>query len=133
MLLTPLLLDTDESPTGARHYLTPIGRLPSVTTVLAALPADTVAAFLAEPLPTDEAAFRQRIDEGRARLNLIAQEVARQAGAVLVEWAAAQRKLKDAGRFVFMTGGAYSESARAFLARSSMPKAGRSAAGFAGA
>lgn len=36
MLLTPLLLDTDESPTGARHYLTPIGRLPSVTTVLAA-------------------------------------------------------------------------------------------------
>lgn len=40
MLLTPLLLDTDESPTGARHYLTPIGRLPSVTTVLAATRAD---------------------------------------------------------------------------------------------
>ena len=34
-------------------------------------------AFLAEPLPTDAAAFRRRIDEGRARLNLIAQEVAR--------------------------------------------------------
>jgi ATP-dependent helicase HrpA len=52
-------------------------------------------AFLAEPLPTDATAFQRRIDEGRARLNLIAQEVARQAGAILVEYAAAQRKLKD--------------------------------------
>jgi ATP-dependent helicase HrpA len=33
---------------------------------------------------------------GRSRLNLIAQEVARQAHAVLVEYAAATRKLKDA-------------------------------------
>jgi ATP-dependent helicase HrpA len=53
-------------------------------------------AFLAEPLPTTEAAFKARIDEGRARLNLIAQEVARTTGAVLVEFAAAQRKLRDA-------------------------------------
>ena len=53
-------------------------------------------AFLAEPLPTTEAAFKARIDEGRARLNLIAQEVARATGAVLVEYAAAQRKLRDA-------------------------------------
>jgi ATP-dependent helicase HrpA len=52
-------------------------------------------AFLAEPLPTDAAAFKARVDEGRARLNLIAQEVARQAHAVLVEHAAALRKLKD--------------------------------------
>jgi len=52
-------------------------------------------AFLAEPLPTDAMAFQRRIDEGRTRLNLIAQEVARQAGAILVEYAAAQRKLKD--------------------------------------
>ena len=52
-------------------------------------------AFLAEPLPTDAAAFSARIDEGRARLNLIAQEVARLAGAVLAEYAAALRKLKD--------------------------------------
>jgi ATP-dependent helicase HrpA len=52
--------------------------------------------FLAEPLPTDEASFKTRIDEGRARLNLIAQEVARQALAVLTEFHAAQRKLKDA-------------------------------------
>jgi ATP-dependent helicase HrpA len=52
-------------------------------------------AFLGDPLPTDEPAFRARLDEGRARLNLIAQEVARQAGVVLAEHAAAQRKLKD--------------------------------------
>lgn len=36
MKLQPLSLETDESATGARHYLTPIGRLPSVTTVLRA-------------------------------------------------------------------------------------------------
>jgi ATP-dependent helicase HrpA len=53
-------------------------------------------AFLSDPLPTDAASFRARIDEGRSRLNLIAAEVARLAGTVLVEWAAAQRKLKDA-------------------------------------
>jgi ATP-dependent helicase HrpA len=52
-------------------------------------------AFLGEPLPTTEAGFKQRVDEGRARLNLVAQEVARQALAVLVEFAAATRKLKD--------------------------------------
>jgi ATP-dependent helicase HrpA len=52
-------------------------------------------AFLAEPLPTDEASFKARIEEGRGRLNLIAQEVARLAAAVLTEYAAAQRKLKD--------------------------------------
>jgi ATP-dependent helicase HrpA len=53
-------------------------------------------AFLQEPLPADEFAFKARIDEGRSRLNLIAQEVARLAGTVLVEYAAAVRKLKDA-------------------------------------
>ncbi|MCW5659550.1 MAG: ATP-dependent RNA helicase HrpA [Burkholderiaceae bacterium] len=53
-------------------------------------------AFLADPLPTEESGFKARIDEGRARLNLIAQEVARQALTVLTEFAAAQRKLKDA-------------------------------------
>jgi ATP-dependent helicase HrpA len=52
-------------------------------------------AFLGEPLPTDEFGFKQRIDEGRSRLNLIAQEVARQAGLVLAEYAAAVRKVKD--------------------------------------
>jgi ATP-dependent helicase HrpA len=53
-------------------------------------------AFLQEPLPTDDAGFKARIEEGRPRLNLIAQEVARLAGTILAEYAAAARKLKDA-------------------------------------
>ncbi|HEU4457758.1 MAG TPA: ATP-dependent RNA helicase HrpA [Methylibium sp.] len=52
-------------------------------------------AFLAEPLPTDAASFAARLEEGRARLNLVAQDVARQAAAVLAEHAIAARKLKD--------------------------------------
>ena len=52
-------------------------------------------AFLGEPLPTSAAAFKTRLDAGRARLNLIAHEVARQAALVLAEHAAAARKLKD--------------------------------------
>jgi ATP-dependent helicase HrpA len=53
-------------------------------------------AFLAPPLPTDAAAFAQRLEQGRARLNLIAQEVARAVAAVLQEHQIALRKLKDA-------------------------------------
>ncbi|MCY4743911.1 ATP-dependent RNA helicase HrpA [Pelomonas sp. UHG3] len=53
-------------------------------------------AFLADPLPTDPISFKKRIDEGRSRLNLIAQEVARAVHAVLQELANASRKLKDA-------------------------------------
>ena len=52
-------------------------------------------AFLADPLPTDAASFAKRVEEGRGRLTLIASEIARAAGVVLLEWAAAQRKLKD--------------------------------------
>jgi ATP-dependent helicase HrpA len=52
-------------------------------------------AFLIEPLPTDEAAFKLRLEQGRGRLTLIASEIARNAGAILVEYAAATRKLKD--------------------------------------
>ena len=52
-------------------------------------------AFLADPLPTDQATFTLRMDEGRTRLNLIAQEVARLASTVLAEYQSAQRKLKD--------------------------------------
>jgi ATP-dependent helicase HrpA len=52
-------------------------------------------AFLLDPLPQDGMAFAKRLEEGRTRLNLIAQEVARLAGVVLVEFAAAARKLKD--------------------------------------
>jgi ATP-dependent helicase HrpA len=53
-------------------------------------------AYLNDPLPTDAASFKARVEEGRTRLNLIAQEVARLAGSVLIEYAAAVRKLKDA-------------------------------------
>jgi ATP-dependent helicase HrpA len=53
-------------------------------------------AFLADPLPRDAAAFKKRLDEGRARLTPIGQELARLAGTVLDEYAAAARKLKDA-------------------------------------
>ena len=52
-------------------------------------------AFLLDPLPTDEADFKRRVDEGRGRLTLIANEVARLAGTILIEYAAAVRKLKD--------------------------------------
>jgi ATP-dependent helicase HrpA len=53
-------------------------------------------AFLIDPLPADARAFEQRVADGRGRLNLIAAEIARSAGAILTEFAAAQRKLKDA-------------------------------------
>jgi ATP-dependent helicase HrpA len=56
-------------------------------------------AFLSEPLPQDEASFKQRVDEGRSRLTLIANEVARLAGGILAEYAAASRKVKDARAF----------------------------------
>ncbi len=52
-------------------------------------------AFLQDPLPATEDAFKQRVQEGRGRLTLIANEVARMAGAILQEYAAAQRKIKD--------------------------------------
>ncbi len=52
-------------------------------------------AFLLEPLPSTEAEFKQRIDEGRGRLTLIANEVARLAGTILAEYAVAARKIKD--------------------------------------
>ena len=52
-------------------------------------------AFLQDPLPTDETAFKRRVEEGRGRLTLIANEVARLAGAILAEYASAVRKIKD--------------------------------------
>jgi ATP-dependent helicase HrpA len=52
-------------------------------------------AFLVDPLPTEPVAFKRRLDEGRARLTLIANEVARTSLAILVDHSAAQRKLKD--------------------------------------
>ncbi len=52
-------------------------------------------AFLLDPLPSNEFDFKRRIEEGRGRLTLIANEVARLAGAILLEYASAARKLKD--------------------------------------
>ncbi|MDD2844914.1 MAG: ATP-dependent RNA helicase HrpA, partial [Rhodoferax sp.] len=52
-------------------------------------------AFLLDPLPGDEFAFKKRIDEGRGRLTLIATEVARLAAVILAEYAVAARKIKD--------------------------------------
>ena len=48
-------------------------------------------AFLLDPLPTDEFAFKRRVEEGRGRLTLIANEVARLSATILVEYAVAAR------------------------------------------
>ncbi len=53
-------------------------------------------AFLADVLPTDAAEFARCTEGGRGRLTLIANEVARSAGAILTEHTSALRKLKDA-------------------------------------
>ena len=52
-------------------------------------------AFLLDPLPANEMAFKKRIEEGRGRLTLIANEVARLAATILAEYAIAARKIKD--------------------------------------
>ncbi|WP_233254564.1 ATP-dependent RNA helicase HrpA [Limnohabitans sp. 2KL-51] len=52
-------------------------------------------AFLLDPLPNDELTFKRRTEEGRGRLTLIANEVARLAGSILLEFGAATRKIKD--------------------------------------
>ncbi len=72
----------------------PLGSADELRTQIIELALDR--AFLAEPLPGDATAFNARITEGRSRLNLIAQDVARLAGAILIDYAAAQRKLRDA-------------------------------------
>ncbi|MEZ0309570.1 MAG: ATP-dependent RNA helicase HrpA, partial [Ramlibacter sp.] len=52
-------------------------------------------AFMQAPLPDNEADFKRRVEEGRGRLTLIANEVARLAGTILAEYAVAARKIKD--------------------------------------
>jgi ATP-dependent helicase HrpA len=52
-------------------------------------------AFLLDPLPTDEPGFKQRLEEGRGRLTLIANEVARLCGQILAEYATALKKIRD--------------------------------------
>jgi ATP-dependent helicase HrpA len=63
-------------------------------------------AFMLDPLPTDEAGFKRRVDEGRGRLTLIANEVARLASTILVEYAAALRKIRDTKNQTEATGDA---------------------------
>ncbi len=52
-------------------------------------------AFMLDPLPTNEAQFKRRLEEGRGRLTLIANEVARLAAGILLEYSNALRKIKD--------------------------------------
>jgi ATP-dependent helicase HrpA len=52
-------------------------------------------AFLLDPLPTNADDFKRRLEEGRGRLTLIANEVARLCGTILIEYASAVRKIKD--------------------------------------
>jgi ATP-dependent helicase HrpA len=53
-------------------------------------------ACLQEPLPRDAAAFHARKDEGKSRLGLLANEIARLAGQILTEYHALPKKLQGA-------------------------------------
>jgi ATP-dependent helicase HrpA len=71
--------------------------------VLAALKADVVSAalgrtFLQESVPTAQAEFGRRLDEGRSRFTLIAQEIARTASGILAEEASLKKKLAAAAK-----------------------------------
>jgi len=66
--------------------------------VLGPLKADVIAAalartFLQDSVPTLQGEFARRVDEGRSRFTLIAQEIARTAGGILGERAALEKKL----------------------------------------
>ncbi len=56
-------------------------------------------ACLQDPLPDDDLTFHTRRDEGRGRLTLLAQEIARLAGQILAEYAAVTKKLVQAKSF----------------------------------
>ena len=55
-------------------------------------------ACMQAPLPRDAASFNTRREEGRSRVNLIAQEMARLIGNILTEYQALTRKMKEAQR-----------------------------------
>jgi ATP-dependent helicase HrpA len=71
----------------------PLGTADEVKTQIIEVALDR--AFLLDPLPNDEITFKRRIEEGRGRLTLIANEVARLACTILLEFGAATRKIKD--------------------------------------
>src|SRR3990167_388445 len=56
-------------------------------------------ACMAEPLPTMQAEFLRRCDEGKTRLALLAQEICRLAGSILTEYQALQKKLQGLKNF----------------------------------
>ncbi|ABX14806.1 ATP-dependent RNA helicase HrpA [Burkholderia multivorans] len=56
-------------------------------------------ACLQDPLPDDDASFHARRNEGRSRLNLLAQEIARLVGQILTEYAGVVKKLAQAKPF----------------------------------
>ncbi|WP_206951851.1 ATP-dependent RNA helicase HrpA [Trinickia acidisoli] len=56
-------------------------------------------ACLQAPLPDDDASFHTRRDEGKGRLSLLAQEIARLVGQILAEYAAVTKKLAQAKPF----------------------------------
>jgi ATP-dependent helicase HrpA len=56
-------------------------------------------ACLQDPLPADAASFNTRRDEGRSRLTLLAQEIARLAATILTEYTASAKKLVQAKTF----------------------------------
>ncbi|WP_168794552.1 ATP-dependent RNA helicase HrpA [Paraburkholderia aromaticivorans] len=56
-------------------------------------------ACLQDPLPDDDVSFHTRRDEGRSRLTLLAQEIARLIGQILGEYATVAKKLVQARSF----------------------------------
>jgi ATP-dependent helicase HrpA len=56
-------------------------------------------ACLQDPLPDDDVTFHTRRDEGRSRLTLLAQEIARLVGQILSEYASVTKKLVQAKPF----------------------------------
>ncbi len=56
-------------------------------------------ACLQDPLPDNDADFYARRDQGKSRLTLLAQEIARLAGQILAEYAAVSKKLTQAKSF----------------------------------
>jgi len=71
----------------------PLGTAEELKTQILDLAIDK--AFLSDPLPTTEQEFKARVAEGRGRLTLICNEVARLASSILAEYQSALRKIKD--------------------------------------
>jgi ATP-dependent helicase HrpA len=71
----------------------PLGTSEELKTQILELAIDK--AFLAEPLPTTAQEFTTRVADGRGRLTLICNEVARLAATILTEYQTALRKIKD--------------------------------------